>query len=131
VNIEQVCDRIRQDYATFPANQSYDLYADEVYFQDPLNRFIGIERYRHMIQFIARWFQSPQLVLHDLEIHSSKTFQTRWTLSWVAPLPWKPRLTVPGWTEYTLDDAGKITSHVDSWDMLPIFLLGQVFSRTR
>lgn len=128
MNIEAVCDRIRQDYAQFPQHQSYDLYAADVFFQDPLNRFRGVERYRRMIAFIARWFQQPKLLLHSLEIQSERQFQTRWTLQWVAPLPWHPAIAISGWTDYRLDDSGKIISHIDRWDCSRLDVLRQVFS---
>lgn len=127
MDIDAVCDRIRQDYANFPNDQSYDLYADDVYFQDPLNRFHGAERYRKMIGFIDHWFQEPNLELHGLEKTSERTFQTRWTLSWITPLPWKPQIAIPGWTEYRLNDEGKIVSHIDYWNCSRLAVLGQVF----
>ena len=127
MDIDAVCDRIRQDYADFPQHQSYDLYAEDVYFQDPLNRFNGVERYREMIGFIERWFQAPNLELHTLEKVSASTFHTHWTLSWVTPVPWKPRISIPGWTEYRLSDEGKIMSHIDQWNCSRLEVLGQVF----
>lgn len=127
MNIEAICDRIRQDYANFPADQSYDLYAEDVYFRDPLNEFTGVDQYQEMIGFIAKWFQQPQLELHRLEKTSDRTFETYWTLSWVTPLPWKPVVAIPGWTEYRLNDAGKIASHVDYWNCSRWAVLGQIF----
>lgn len=125
MNITAVCDRIRQDYARFPQQQSYELYADDVYFQDPLNQFRGVTRYREMIRFIDRWFQSPSLTLHNLEVVSDREFQTRWTLSWVAPLPWKPAMAIPGWTQYQLNEAGQIISHIDHWNCSRFAVLQQ------
>lgn len=127
MDINAVCDRIRQDYANFPKDQSYDLYAEDVYFQDPLNRFRGVKRYREMISFIERWFQQPNLELHDLEQTSEQTFRTRWTLSWITPVPWQPQISVPGWTEYRLNDEGKIIAHIDHWNCSRLEVLGQVF----
>lgn len=115
VDINTVCDRIRQDYATFPQAQSYDLYAEDVLFQDPLNHFRGVDRYQAMIRFIERWFQAPSLTLHALEQQSATSFQTRWTLSWIAPFPWQPAMEITGWTEYRLNEAGKISAHIDYW----------------
>jgi hypothetical protein len=126
MNIDGVCDRIRQNYATFPADQSYDLYAEDVYFRDPMNEFTGVEQYREMIGFIARWFQEPQLVLHRLDQTSSQTFETHWTLSWTTPLPWRPKIAIPGWTEYRLNDDGQIVSHIDYWHCSRWAVLGQV-----
>lgn len=127
LDIEAVSDRIRQDYARFPHQQSYELYAEDVFFQDPLNRFRGVARYQDMVGFIARWFQQPRLKLHELEIKSAQTFQTRWTLSWVAPLPWQPPITISGKTDYCLNETGKIASHIDYWDCSRLSVLGQVF----
>ena len=43
---------------------------------------------------------------------------TRWTLSWVAPAPWKPAMSIPGRSELGINDEGKIVSHIDYWDLL-------------
>ncbi|MCG8368647.1 MAG: DUF2358 domain-containing protein, partial [Pseudanabaenales cyanobacterium] len=66
-----ILDHIKQDYQRFPAEQSYELYAEEVYFQDPLNRFRGIDRYRKMIGFIEKWFVDLHLELHCIEREQS------------------------------------------------------------
>ncbi|MEO1127354.1 MAG: DUF2358 domain-containing protein, partial [Cyanobacteria bacterium J06639_16] len=39
-----ILERIKADYARFPADQSYELYAPDVYFKDPLNEFRGVNR---------------------------------------------------------------------------------------
>ena len=57
---------LRQDYQRFPVDQTYSIYAENVYFQDPLNKFRGVERYRQMIGFIKQWFINPQLELHEI-----------------------------------------------------------------
>lgn len=114
-SIEAICDRLRADYERFPRAQSYDLYAEDVYFKDALTEFHGIERYRQMIGFIERWFLDVDLVLHALS-SSPDGIVTRWTLSFTAPLPWKPRIAIPGRSELTLNQQGLIVSHVDVWD---------------
>lgn len=127
MELPAICDRIRQDYVSFPNDQSYELYADDVYFRDPLNEFTGVEQYQNMIGFIARWFQDPQLDLHRLEITGDKALETHWTLSWITPLPWKPPISIPGWTEYRINESGKISSHIDHWHCSRLAVLGQVF----
>ena len=127
MDITEVCDRIRQDYANFPHNQSYDLYAENVFFQDPLNRFNGVDRYREMIGFINRWFQNPRLELHSLELKPGNGFQTRWTLSWVAPFPWQPSMAISGWTDYAVNENSQIVSHIDYWNCSRWEVLKQVF----
>ncbi len=115
MSIEAVSDRIRQDYGRFPHDQSYDLYAPDVYFQDPLNRFRGVARYQAMIAFMQRWFLEPTLELQSLELLTPKSFRTHWTLRWIAPLPWQPRMAIAGWTDYKLDDRDRIVAHIDYW----------------
>ncbi len=106
---------LQEDYQRFPAEQTYSIYAKDVFFKDPLNQFHGIERYKQMISFINDWFGEPKLDLHKISL-SGDTIETRWTLSWTTPLPWKPRISIPGWSELKLNAEGLITSHIDYWD---------------
>ncbi|MEB3289551.1 MAG: DUF2358 domain-containing protein [Leptolyngbya sp.] len=122
-----ILEQLRQDYQRFPHQQSYHLYAEDVYFKDPLNEFSGLGRYQRMIGFIARWFQAIDLQLHAIEYVSPGQIHTRWTLNWVAPLPWHPAMSISGRSELTLNDGGKICAHVDSWDCPRWAVLQQVF----
>lgn len=105
---------LKQDYQRFPAAQTCSIYAKNVYFQDPLNRFHGVERYEKMIAFINRWFIAPKLDLHDI-CRTGDTIETQWTLSWNTPLPWKPRIDILGWSELRLNAETLIISHIDYW----------------
>ncbi len=109
-----VVERLKADYARFPKDQSYDLYAEDVHFKDPMNEFRGCDRYREMIGFIDQWFQQPRMDLHNID-QQGQAIRTDWTLSWTTPLPWQPRIAIPGWSELTLNDAGLIASHIDYW----------------
>ncbi|MBE9128900.1 MULTISPECIES: DUF2358 domain-containing protein [unclassified Coleofasciculus] len=123
MNILQI---LKQDYQRFPNNQTYSIYAPDVFFKDPLNQFRGVERYKQMIGFINTWFINPQLDLHDIS-QSGDTIKTRWTLSWTTPLPWKPRVAIPGWSELRLNADGLIVSHIDYWDISRLDVLKQLF----
>ncbi|MGB3612541.1 MAG: DUF2358 domain-containing protein, partial [Elainellaceae cyanobacterium] len=70
-----IIERLKADYARFPADQSYDIYADGVYFKDPMNEFRGCDRYRQMIGFIDQWFGQPNMDLHDIT-QSGQTIRT-------------------------------------------------------
>jgi len=105
---------LRQDYQRFPLNQTYSIYAEDVCFQDPLNRFQGVERYKQMIAFLERWFADLKMDLHDIR-QDGNSIRSEWTLSWRSPLPWKPKIAITGWSELQLNSAGLITSHVDYW----------------
>ncbi|AFY78556.1 hypothetical protein Ple7327_3338 [Pleurocapsa sp. PCC 7327] len=105
---------LKDDYQRFPAHQTYSIYAENVYFKDPLNEFRGIARYKEMIGFMSNWFQDIKMELHDIR-REGDTIHTEWTLNWTTPIPWKPRITIPGRSELKLDEQEMIVSHVDYW----------------
>ncbi|MEH1854626.1 MAG: DUF2358 domain-containing protein [Nostoc sp.] len=106
---------LKEDYQRFPVNQTYNIYAPDVYFQDPLNKFRGVKRYKEMINFIQTWFLNPKMNVHNIQ-RLGDTIKTEWTLSWNTPLPWKPRISIPGWSELSLNSDGLIVSHIDYWN---------------
>lgn len=106
---------LKQDYQRFPVDQTYSIYAEDVFFKDPVNEFRGIERYKQMIGFIGTWFLNPKLDLHDIR-RDGDSIVTRWTLSWNTPLPWKPPISIPGWSELRLNADDLIVSHIDYWN---------------
>lgn len=115
---------LRQDYQKFPLDQTYSIYAEDVYFHDPMNQFRGIKRYQQMIGFIRTWFINPQLDLHKIS-RQGDLIETRWTLSWNTPLPWKPRISISGWSELKLNSDGLIVSHIDYWNCSRLDVLKQ------
>jgi hypothetical protein len=122
---------IKADYAKFPAAQTYSIYSPEVYFKDPMYDFTGLGQYQKMIGFITTWFKNLRLELHHIEPIPSETSQelikTRWTMNWDAPLPWKPRISISGWSELTIDRNKLIQSHIDYWDCSRLDMLKQHF----
>ncbi len=117
---------LRQDYAKFPLDQNYDIYAEDVYFQDPLSRFRGLSRYRQTIGFIEKWFKNPHLESSSID-RVGQLITTRWSLSWNTPLPWQPRIEITGTSELLLNDRELIISHIDYWDCSPLDVLKQHF----
>ncbi|MBF2048899.1 MAG: DUF2358 domain-containing protein [Leptolyngbya sp. IPPAS B-1204] len=118
---------LEADYRNFPRNQTYRIYAEDVYFKDPLNEFRGRGRYQQMIQFINTWFLDPNLELHQIQ-RTDNQIRTDWTLSWTTPLPWRPRIVISGWSELQLDHEEQIISHVDYWHCSRWDVLKQHFS---
>jgi hypothetical protein len=106
---------LQQDYLKFPQDQTYSIYAPDVYFQDPVFRFRGVELYKLMIKFIKTFFWGVKIELHAIE-RSEAEIKTRWTLSWTALLPWKPPISVSGWSSLKLNPENLIISHIDYWD---------------
>ncbi len=119
-----ILETLKADYQRFPVDQTYSLYADDVYFQDPLNKFRGLKRYKWMISFMNSWFINPKMDLHSIE-RFENVIKTRWTLSWNTPLPWQPRIVIPGWSELKLNQAGKVISHIDYWNCSRLDVLKQ------
>ena len=106
---------LRQDYSRFPLDQTYSLYSEDVFFKDPMTEFRGVKKYQEMIALIDRFFKNPQLDLHEIQ-QTGDQIRTDWTLSWTTPLPWKPRISISGWSDLTIDlTTGLITQHIDSW----------------
>jgi hypothetical protein len=80
-----------------------------------------------MIGFITFWFKNLKLELHDIT-RTDNLVKARWTMSWDAPLPWKPRISVTGWSDLTLDMAGElIISHIDYWECTKFDVIKQHF----
>ncbi len=118
---------LQADYARFPIDQSFQIYAEDMYFQDPLNRFHGVNRYRLTIGFIKTFFKQIQFELHTIE-RIERLITTRWTLQWNTPVPWYPRIEITGRSELLLaDDRELIISHIDYWDCTPLDVLKQHF----
>lgn len=121
-----IIDIIKDDYQNFP-QQTYSIYAEDVYFEDPLNKFTGLERYKKMIGFLSTFFQDIKLDLHDIS-QQDRDIKIEWTLNMTSPLPWKPRLSIPGNTELKLNEKNLIIAHRDRWKISRWQVLLQNFS---
>ncbi|QNP31065.1 DUF2358 domain-containing protein [Cylindrospermopsis curvispora] len=109
-----IIETLKADYQRFPLEQTYSIYAADVYFQDPVFKFRGLELYKWMIKFIHIFFSKLRMDLHHIE-QEQNMIKTEWTLSWSAYLPWKPRISISGWTQLDLNNQGLISSHIDYW----------------
>jgi hypothetical protein len=119
---------VKSDYQKFPQSQTYEIYAPDVFFKDPVYEFRGIGQYQKMIGFITYWFANLKLELH--EIYQQETIiHTQWTMSWNSPLPWKPRIAVTGRSELTISQQGLIISHIDYWNCSRLDVVKQHFKR--
>ncbi len=118
---------LTEDYQRFPLDQSYHIYAQNVYFQDPLNKFKGVEKYKQMIKFLNNFFQNIKMELHKIE-QKDDIIKTEWTLFMtVSLLPWKPPLTISGKSELKLNKDNFIISHLDDWNCSRLEVFKQIF----
>jgi hypothetical protein len=117
---------LKADYDRFPQDQTYSIYAPDVFFKDPVFQFRGRDRYQLMIGFIQKFFLNCKMDLHDIRQEGNQ-IRSDWTLSWNSPLPWKPRITISGWSDLVLNDANLVISHIDHWRCSQLDVLKQHF----
>eukprot|EP00741_Cyanophora_paradoxa_P020306 tig00021244_g19599.t1 len=124
--VSRIVDLLKHELPSMfePGNSvDYSIYAQDVFFQDPLNKFNGIGKYRQNISFLQTFFKDSKLDLHDIYTDvtagGEDVVVTRWTLSMTAPFPWRPRLAFTGTSEYVLGPEGTVVRHIDKWDSLP------------
>ncbi len=121
---------LKQDLPTlFQTDISYDIYSSDIHFKDPVNQFNGKFNYRIIfwtlrfhgkLFFTELWFD-----VHAVEPTSDRTIRADWTVRGTLRLPWKPQLLFNGYSIYTLNEAGLITDHIDTWDRSPGEILKQ------
>jgi Uncharacterized conserved protein (DUF2358) len=127
--IMNIIEILKADYARFPIDQSFEIYAEDMYFQDPLSRFRGVSRFRRTIGFMQTFFKQIQFDLHAIDL-TDRQINTHWTLQWNTPVPWYPRIEITGRSELLLaPDRELIISHIDYWDCSPTDVLKQHFGR--
>jgi hypothetical protein len=105
---------LRQDYARFPIDQTFSLYAQDVRFKDPMTQFQGRQKYEQMVGLIARWFLDCRMELHDLQQNGNQ-IRSDWTLRWRSLWPGNPEVAISGWSELEINEQGLIQAHVDYW----------------
>ncbi len=74
-------------------NPKWNLYAEEVLFIDPLNKFQGIQKYKDNIQMLkgSALFTDARMDLHDSRVIDQSTVVTTWTLTMTfKAFPWQP-----------------------------------------
>lgn len=123
-----ILETLKKDYQNFPLDQTYSIYGEDVYFQDPLTQFRGLKRYQEMIKFIEKWFKDIVMEVHSIE-QTENIIHTKWTLNWTTPVPWQPRISISGRSELTLNGQNLIISHIDYWDNSRWNVLQQHFPR--
>ena len=114
---EGVKDALRREYLSFFEVFEEGLYSEDVKFLDPLNRLEGISAYKRNIDMLGgrgmlgrSLFSDARINLHSVTEPEEGRVRTRWTMSFTFKgLPWKPRPTFTGISDYTLDEkTGKI-----------------------
>jgi hypothetical protein len=134
LQMEQLIITLRQDLPTlFEQDISYEIYTNDIYFRDPVNKFKGKFNYRLIfwtLRFHARlFFTEIAFDLHDVSESSNDTILATWTVCGVLRVPWQAKLLFNGYSTYKLNPDGLIYEHIDTWDKKPGEILQQFWSR--
>ena len=133
--VEGVVETLKKDLPTlFEKDISYDIYTQDIYFQDPVNKFKGKTNY-HIIFWTLRFhaqlfFTKIYFDLHDVSQTASDTILAKWTVRGVLRVPWKARVFFNGDSTYTLTQDALIYNHRDTWDRKPSEILKQFFRKS-
>jgi hypothetical protein len=131
---KQIIEVLKQDLPTlFEQDISYDIYSEDIWFRDPVNKFKGKFNYRIIfwtLRFHGQlFFTELAFDLHDVSQTDESTILATWTVRGVLRVPWKARLFFNGYSTYKLNDQGLIFEHIDTWDRGPGEILQQFFKR--
>ncbi|MBW4692507.1 MAG: DUF2358 domain-containing protein [Lyngbya sp. HA4199-MV5] len=117
----------------FERDIAYDIYSQAIDFRDPVNRFKGKFNYRIIfwtLRFHGRlFFTDLHFDLHRVQQATPETIRADWTVRGTLRVPWKATLFFNGYSLYTLNEDGLITTHVDTWDRSPKEILKQFVRR--
>ncbi|MBD2046463.1 DUF2358 domain-containing protein [Coleofasciculus sp. FACHB-64] len=134
LQVEQVVETLKNDLPMlFERDISYDIYTQDIYFEDPVNKFKWKFNYRIIfwtLRFHAQLFFTEIFFdLHDVAQIDEETIRANWTVRGVLRLPWKPRLFFNGYSTYKLNKDGLIYNHIDTWDRKPSEILKQFLEK--
>ena len=132
--VEEVIETLQKDLPTlFEKDISYNIYTQDIYFQDPVNRFKGKFNYRIIfwtLRFHGRLFFTELFFdLHDVKQTAEDIITANWTVRGILRLPWKARMLFNGDSTYKLTKEGLIYNHLDTWDRKPSEILKQFFRK--
>ncbi len=128
--VQQVISTLKQDLPTlFKKDISYDIYTQDIYFQDPISKFQGKFQYRMIywtLRFHARaFFTKIYFDLHEVNQSAENTIAAKWTVHGSLRLPWKAKILFNGSSTYKLTPDGLIFEHIDTWESKPREILRQ------
>ncbi|CAI5535759.1 unnamed protein product [Closterium sp. Naga37s-1] len=116
VNVGYAIRTLREELPTlFYRDMTYDIYREDITFQDPMNTFKGVDNYRLIfkaLRFHGKIFFKA-LCVDVLRVWqpNERTIQIRWSVRGIPRLPWEAHGRFDGTSEYKLDSSGKIYSH--------------------
>ncbi|BBD62345.1 hypothetical protein NIES2109_51840 [Nostoc sp. HK-01] len=134
LQIEQVIQILKQDLPTlFEKDISYNIYTQDIYFQDPVNKFKYKFNYRIIfwtLRFHAQLFFSQiAFDLHEVYQSAEDTILAKWTVRGVLRVPWQAKIFFNGYSTYKFNSDNLIYEHIDTWDRQPGEILKQFIQK--
>ncbi|MGF1958901.1 MAG: DUF2358 domain-containing protein [Aulosira sp. DedVER01a] len=134
MQVEQVINILKNDLPTlFEKDISYDIYTQDIYFRDPVNKFKYKFNYRIIfwtLRFHARlFFTQIYFDLHEVNQSAEDTILAKWTVRGVLRVPWKAKIFFNGYSTYKLNQDNLIHEHIDTWDRKPGEILRQFIAK--
>ncbi|BAZ01234.1 hypothetical protein NIES37_52330 [Tolypothrix tenuis PCC 7101] len=134
MQVEQVIEILKQDLPTlFEKDISYDIYTQDIYFRDPVNKFKYKFNYRIIfwtLRFHAQLFFTQIFFdLHEVYQSAEDTILAKWTVRGVLRVPWKAKIFFNGYSTYKLNQENLIYEHIDTWDRKPSEILRQFIEK--
>ncbi|KAE8681969.1 delta(8)-fatty-acid desaturase-like [Hibiscus syriacus] len=116
VNMGYAIRTLREEFPDiFYRELNFDIYRDDIVFNDPLNTFIGIDNYKSIfwaLRFHGRiFFKALWLDIISVWQPMENIIMIRWTIHGIPRVPWESRGRFDGTSEYKLDKNGKIYEH--------------------
>ena len=128
--VSNIVNTLKEELPTlFERDLSYDIYTEDIFFQDPVNTFKGKFNYRIVfwtLRFHGQlFFTELYFDLHDVQPTEPDIIVANWTVRGILRLPWKPTLFFNGYSTYKLNQNEVIYEHIDTWDRKPMDILKQ------
>ncbi|OCQ96370.1 hypothetical protein BCD64_03255 [Nostoc sp. MBR 210] len=134
LKIEQVIQTLKQDLPTlFEQDITYDIYTQDIYFKDPVNKFKYKFNYRIIfwtLRFHAQlFFTQIAFDLHEVYQSAEDTILAKWTVRGVLRVPWQAKIFFNGYSTYKFNSEHLIYEHIDTWDRKPGEILKQFIQK--
>ncbi|MQL80528.1 hypothetical protein Taro_012969, partial [Colocasia esculenta] len=130
----QVVEAIKEDFQRsyfVTGNLTLNAYEEDCEFADPAGSFKGLQRFKRNCSNFGLLLVKSNMKLTKWEDFEDKGVG-HWRFSCVMSFPWRPILSATGYTEYYFNaDSGKVSRHVEHWNVPKMALLKQIFRPTR
>lgn len=132
LQVQHNIDTLKHDLPTlFEKDISYEIYTQDIYFQDPVNKFKYKFNYRIIfwtLRFHAKlFFTEIYFDVHDVHQKDKQTILATWTVRGTLRVPWQAKILFNGYSNYKLNEDSLIYEHIDTWDRAPKEILKQFF----